>query len=148
MATIKGVWIFNETLSSKLPSDALVIFTSNNTEYFRMIDSYNSYNGDMLVYEKTSGNGAPVYFFSDGRWAQEAYRTVDFGETEQEVSEEFYEWFTANATEQIADVLYSIYGSTLTSIAEEVRRISGLTGAMSPSQIITALQGIAIQTTE
>ena len=155
MATVKGVWVFNETISSQIPYDVYTSFTSNDAKYFRMTASNNSVNGDMLVYEavtyvngNTSYHGVPVYFFSDGGWAQEAYRTVEFGETEQEVSEEFYEWLTANATEHVADVLYSIYGSTLTSIAEEVRRISGLTGAMSPSQIITALQGIAAQTTE
>ena len=36
--------------------------------------------------------------FASGDTANSAYSTVDFGSTPQEVSQEFYDWFTANAT--------------------------------------------------
>lgn len=43
---------------------------------------------------------------------------------------------------------YKIQTETLTEIADEVKRITGASGALSPEQIITALQGIATPTTE
>jgi hypothetical protein len=43
---------------------------------------------------------------------------------------------------------YKIQTETMASIADEVKRITGTVGTMSPAQIITALQGVAVQTTE
>ena len=40
------------------------------------------------------------YEFSTPEWENTSYRTVNFGLESQEVSKEFYEWFTANAVQQ------------------------------------------------
>jgi hypothetical protein len=54
-----------------------------------MYMSYDSTN----VYHRDDGD-------DDNIWHSAAYRTVNFGATPQTVSQAFYTWFTANATEQ------------------------------------------------
>ena len=39
-------------------------------------------------------------FFIDDYFTEEGYKTLDFGSTPQPVSQQFYEWFTANATKK------------------------------------------------
>ena len=43
---------------------------------------------------------------------------------------------------------YIIQTDTITSIADEVKRITGASGTLSLEQIITALEGVAVQSTE
>ena len=43
---------------------------------------------------------------------------------------------------------YKVQADTMTSIADEVIRITGATETMTTAEIITALQGVAVQTTE
>lgn len=43
---------------------------------------------------------------------------------------------------------YQIQRTTMDDIAEEVKRITGVTGTLNPAQMLTALQGIATPTTE
>ena len=50
-----------------------------------------SYDTDVIAWTFVEGAG---------NWKSEAYRTVDFGTEAQEVPEEFYDWFIANATKQ------------------------------------------------
>lgn len=44
------------------------------------------------------GRSNQAYDFTG--WQNEAYKTIDFGSSPQEVSQEFYNYLTANATEQ------------------------------------------------
>jgi GTP-binding protein EngB required for normal cell division len=48
--------------------------------------------------------------YLEGRWMYKALRIVDFGTTEQEIPDSYYDWFLANATpiETIADKLVKI----------------------------------------
>ena len=88
MATIKGKWFFNETVLVNVGLTQNVNFTSNGNSFTKMsIDSDNY----ILQYNST-------YAYEMGDWFPDAYRTVDFGTTEQTVSDTFYTWLTANAT--------------------------------------------------
>ena len=94
MNTIKGVWVFNEQPDwSYVPTEVAVNFTSNGAAYVGMTQTAHP-----LVYMAESGDNVAAN--DGGRWFDEAYRTVDFGETEQEVPVDFYDWFTANAVMQ------------------------------------------------
>lgn len=106
MATIKGEWLFNETIS-RIPNEITGI-------NFKYLGSTRDGTG-MKVLEKSSGafglSPYLAYYRKDTSAWTEAYsygsniwwtgyevplRTIVF-ETEQTVSDEFYEWFTTNA---------------------------------------------------
>jgi hypothetical protein len=123
------VWVFNETLT-KRPEYCGASFVSNGIEHSGMTEGYS--NGYTLMYLGTS---TIVYFYSNNTWANEAYRTVDFGETEKDVSDRFYNWFVSEAVQeggQEPDVpsrtngylirsnstIYTITDGTLTALAE------------------------------
>lgn len=102
MSSVKGKWVFNEILTFSEFFE-MVNFTSNSTKYYQM--SY--YNPDMADYvlsydESGGGDYITVNYSSNAgqtqEWQNQAYRTVDFGTTEQEVSDEFLTWMQANAT--------------------------------------------------
>ena len=94
MTTIKGVWMFVEAPDwSYTPTEIYVCFTSNGSVYIGMTCGMNPL--DYMI-----AGGSTVGANTGGRWVDDAYRTVDFGETEQEVPDDFYTWFTANATEK------------------------------------------------
>ncbi len=117
MATVKGVWVFNETVEIEGGSWFSVNFMSNGVAYIAMSDRQRetSIVQDMrLRYFTSSSSGTKVY---EEEWLNEAYRTVDFGTTPQEVSDEFYAWFTANATRQ-ADEPEEEVGNIQINIAE------------------------------
>lgn len=107
MATIKGVWVFNDTVKTHFEwlneyQTENVKFTSNGQSftdaYWNGIDDgdgntvYHIYYADTLA--------VAGYYGDISNWENEAYKTVDFGTTEQTVSDEFYNWLTANATQQ------------------------------------------------
>ena len=119
MATLKGKWRFNETLvipaadieqvvnfatSGRLDGDDGVLYTTLNcTSMLVKVDRATplQYEVDSAIpeweyrpaYHPVYSNGVlGLYEFYD-----EGLRTIYFGETEQEVSDEFYAWFTANA---------------------------------------------------
>ena len=87
---INGKWYFNEVLyfegeiiqeiNGVLGNDSSSVFTY--LEY----DLVNFYANNESLYEDGSKT-----------WANEAYRTIDFGAAYQEVSDDFYTWLTANA---------------------------------------------------
>lgn len=102
MATLKGIWVFNDTVS--VPTGGLswsVNFVSNGTNYSTIRhDEDSDVMGTNAVYYDTTEVYSIV--FSDW-WANEAYKTVDFGTTEQTVDDTFYAWLTANATQQASE---------------------------------------------
>ena len=124
MATVKGVWVFNDTVDiDSMPFSTHVNFNSYaSNEYgefttlygFSCISTRHTVNylfdldGGLYqttVYEETTG------------WNDVRSKVVDFGSTEQEVSDEFYAWFTANATRQ-ADEPEEEVGNIQINIAE------------------------------
>lgn len=97
MATISGKWYFKEYPSlqnppeSSKPCEASVRFTSNGNTYSRIrISSYSEYSDYAgrisIIYDTTVYNGG------EQTWSDDAYREVDFGDTEQEVSSTFYNY--------------------------------------------------------
>ena len=116
MATVKGKWVFNEVLvPPEYDKDSITDFAQKLTEEpvgFTSTDGSGEprlYAGmawwvfsDSIDYPKlsyvTELGDSYSYVYDYGLWRDYGdFRTVDFGETEQEVSGEFYAWFTANA---------------------------------------------------
>lgn len=115
MAKVKGIWVFNSGMETK-PTMSVIgsweIFQSVNfttageteqqftsfaywlksNNYYRLAYCYRLPNGALGVHE--------VYDRENRSWVNDDFKTVDFGSTEQEVSDEFYAWLTANATQQ------------------------------------------------
>ena len=104
---VSGVWVFNEVLNipEGFALEEEVSFTSFNTQYNKLyfLNTIRSGGSEVsYLYLGTSSlmpDGHDVTYTSDG-WEAEAYRSIDFGTTSQEVSEEFYTWLTANAVKQ------------------------------------------------
>ncbi len=117
--TLSGKWVFNAEILRRTSRPELIqeINFESNGQQFTKIEVFNdtwtlpsgaSGNEGFAYYYTSSGS---VHVFSssmplgdnkaaeDAYWAATAYRTVDFGTTPQSVSEEFYNWFTANATQ-------------------------------------------------
>lgn len=94
---VSGTWVFNETIEVLADEEIPVSFYSDG-EYFVGIARYTN----ALQY-KNSNDSTYYYVYDgtieDGSWFDERYREVIF-EGEQEVSKEFYDWFTANAVRQ------------------------------------------------
>lgn len=90
MATIKGIWIFNKNPETALTQEA-VNFTSNGVSFTSMRCAY-GYNSYELYY-----NSTPAFAMS--AW-NSAYTEVDFGDTEQTVSDAFLSFMTTYAEQQ------------------------------------------------
>lgn len=128
MATIKGKWRWNEVIdlsvtlgitSGNIPSG----FISNGKTYYNLYvlnDVHWTPDPrvcDCLIY----GNNMDVasHFKDDGSfvWAEQEYRLMDFGETEQEISDGLYAFILANATE------YSPIAEKLVEVANNVEKV-------------------------
>lgn len=109
MANIKGKWVLKNPVSVYTADERLiqkVTFTIGG-----QIDYTTAFSEIQLV--KSSGYGGSVYFNggimvcdAGGNWRNDRYvdwdGTMDFGDEPQGVSDDFYAWFTANATLAIA----------------------------------------------
>lgn len=104
MAKVKGVWVWNDGDNiAEGDYNVSVNFTSNGQSYSSMVLSY-GYDGQpfdparvdfSIKYDSTEVLFATYPY--QGSWRNQAYRTVDFGSTEQEVSEDFYNYLIQNA---------------------------------------------------
>lgn len=108
MATIKGVWVFNESLTLPQPSQIqqevnfTFFYLEQNWQCTHLnISEYN--NRTLLNYVTSDGSVWAAHGVNGWGTANQAMRTVDFGSVEQEVSEEWYTWLTANATPQASE---------------------------------------------
>ena len=107
--TLSGTWQFNDTITS--PKDLFVSesisFTYEgmiNTDIYVGMYCEDDRSDDWILinymYIDTALSNQPTYsheVYCD-RWHNTNYQTLNFGFEPQEVSKEFYEWFTANAT--------------------------------------------------
>ena len=93
--TVSGVWVFNELINflSDVSFAVGINFISNGSSFNRI--SVSDWINSEVVYGSSTGEDVSfsVTISND-------YRTIDFGTEPQEVSEEFYAWFTANAVKQ------------------------------------------------
>lgn len=116
MATLSGIWTFNESVKmtgwANL-ADATKEYV-NYTAYQNADNLLYNYIGfnlqhyreyDNLQFLKTSITADMMYVWAKPSsatyglgWIYDKSRIIDFGEVEQTVSDEFYTWFTANAT--------------------------------------------------
>ena len=95
MATIKGKWVFNDAITLRGPLHKEIV---NFISYGDV--NYTGFEEEVITLIYSADVGLDYVYFSDTGWEDEAFRTVDFGETEQTVSDEFYTWFTANAVQE------------------------------------------------
>ena len=102
MAMIKGVWVWNETISMPAAGFYDASFTDALGAVYRTIKVVVS-TSQFMEY-RTSDNEYDAFYWKGAAgqtgWAEEQYRTIDFGDTEQEITDEFYTWLTTNATQQ------------------------------------------------
>ena len=96
-----GAYIFNGTLT--LTSiDQSIEFTSNSQSFTRILRQYDNRptpNVNQMLYYKSDNTYELSYgLVSDtvADWTDTAYQTITLS-TDQQVSQEFYNWFTANA---------------------------------------------------
>lgn len=101
--TVSGVWVLNETpifgdvdLAGQLFLSLRVNFVSNSYSF----TSFQVYPDPFRVCFLVPGTTMIEAYTINNGWLDEAYRTIDFGETEQAVSAEFYAWLNENATFQ------------------------------------------------
>lgn len=95
MATIKGVWKFNESVSITKDISQTVNFSVGYESYTSNQTSISVITSNLRIMIIPAYNN--VYFVDSG-WSDSRYRIFDFGETEQEVSDEFATWLTENAS--------------------------------------------------
>lgn len=95
MPTVNGKWKWNDTIASTPEISAVVNFQSNGRSYNRIdINNISAGPAPSMLY----GSANQAYDFSG--WQNEAYKIIDFGSSTQEVSQNFYDYLTANATKQ------------------------------------------------
>lgn len=154
MTKVKGIWVFNAVLTDagtegSVTSGQTVSFTSNGGVFDRIIPiaGYQS----VMTYSNIEYSYS-VYTHSDG-WTNEAFKTINFG-SEQEVTDEFYTWLTANATpeadepdEPMTGEYCAIKKSTLKGIANATREKTGKTALMLGEEIEDEIRSIPVGST-
>jgi hypothetical protein len=120
MAMVRGKWQWNEEIQvAYVDSSASVSFVSNGGQWTRIhvpTFAFDSVNGLEYINEQATDDEVYCDFAShlkqgdDTRFltVKPEYSIMDFGETEQEVSENFYNYLVANATRSIAKMLTQI----------------------------------------
>jgi hypothetical protein len=111
MDTISGKWQFNKTISIPAWTSVNVNFTNFGGDlcdgfYCHVSEGESTPDG----MRATGSSTHPSYSFTFNYWElsdgeNSNYRVIDFGTTPQTVSEEFYEWFTANANPYKYDIV-------------------------------------------
>ena len=128
MATVKGIWIFKDTLTY-FSGREIVNFTSAGETYlgFEISSAYSPahrlgyiYNMDVEDYWRITEE----YWFEpvseldiEIGWELNSSKTIDFGETEQTVSDEFYEWFVVNTVPPTIEINITKNGTTTLATA-------------------------------
>lgn len=121
MATIKGKWRWDigaeDTAGYFKTVEEQVSFVSNGEEYVGLIKT--TFGGGLEIGYMLNDGSSHIFirdFLGGAPHITESLRIIDFGETEQEVSEEFYNYLIANAHElTIAE--------KLTKIAENEQKV-------------------------
>lgn len=104
--TIKGVWVFKETIDCTENVEEEINATSNGKTISKIQCTYTStIDNTQLIYitGKTAIGDDMVEIvynsYGGNAWKDEAYRTINLGMVEQTVDDAFYAWFIANAEE-------------------------------------------------
>lgn len=110
MATVKGVWVLNDTLSfpaATIKQDVYFTTDPNSGAAYSDWTRIRVYTTSLDYERYLGGGGTAQTIYRKGTW-QYAAQTVDFGETDQTVSDTFYEWLNANATQQASGVPFDL----------------------------------------
>lgn len=137
MATLSGVWVFR---------DAPNLYVYNSDGYIWQNNLFATSNGkDIRTMQITETDQTISYatkegwfdIYVDNKWVDEAYKILDFGEREVLVSDEFYTWFTANASNGLAEPIkqYLILEDSLKHIADGFRSSRGTTQEYTLSEM-------------
>ncbi len=105
MATIRGTWLFKDTIdftgiTAENSIYETVNFSSGGDWQKMAIYMPSSGSGKYIEYRHANNNGDTVYDSGYQGWEGTEYKTVEFGTVSQTVSDRFYAWLTANATRQ------------------------------------------------
>ena len=120
MATVKGTWVFNDVFVS----DSSVIESVNFFSAGQLYTEMHVWTPTGLEYKKSDGDLSSVFY--EGEWYEEEYKTITF-QTEQEVSDEFYEFLVAEAKEVVEMLVVNTtkLEQDLTTIADAIRTSGG-----------------------
>ncbi|MBQ8901445.1 MAG: type II secretion system protein [Bacilli bacterium] len=106
---LAGTWVFNDSIDTNVSLDVSITFTSTHDDGIttRFIGMYidKGFMGNSLFYRDSNQERWLAYDISayDGGWRNNdgcVFKQIDFGIENQVVSEDFFNWFTANATKQ------------------------------------------------
>ena len=155
MATIKGVWRFNDTLirdTNLIGNTYTVKFTGiegwlgkfdriHFSQYANTMNFPTSYYGLKMEFRYVGETSYRTVYESNTtpKWDYPT-QTVDFGETEQTVSDAFYSWLTANAVRLFSE--YTVKRETLTAIADSIRAKTGGSDPILTENMASEIEGI------
>ena len=144
MATVKGVWAWNDTIDVSINREFELAFTTIAIGQTLQITKINTYSGGEMIYTAIGEGEIPVYVNYSGGWMHEGYKTINFGSTAQTVSDDFYTYLTANATPQSSPS--TNLSDFLTEVAEAIRTKKGTSAQINaqdfPEEIASIETGV------
>lgn len=144
MATVKGVWAWNDTIDVSINREFELAFTTIAIGQTLQITKINTYSSGEMIYTAIGEGEIPVYVNYSGGWMHEGYKTINFGSTAQTVSDDFYTYLTANATPQSSPS--TNLSDFLTEVAEAIRTKKGTSAQINaqdfPSEIASIETGV------
>lgn len=144
MATVKGVWVWNDTIDVSINREFELAFTTIAIGQTLQITKINTYSSGEMIYTAIGEGEIPVYVNYSGGWMHEGYKTINFGSTAQTVSDDFYTYLTANATPQSSPS--TNLSDFLTEVAEAIRTKKGTSAQINaqdfPSEIASIETGV------
>lgn len=104
---LSGTWLFNDILiGDAYLRQYNLNFKDKNDRYYYVMAYFPDNRLSVDDYSEEYGD-SEFNFYDNGVWHNEAYRTITFDGT-QTVSQEFYDWFIANATPTAAQKEYKV----------------------------------------
>lgn len=144
MATVKGVWAWNDTIDVSINREFELAFTTIAIGQTLQITKINTYSSGEMIYTAIGEGEISVYVNYSGGWMHEGYKTINFGATAQTVSDDFYTYLTANATPQSSPS--TNLSDFLTEVAEAIRTKKGTSEPINaqnfPSEIASIETGV------
>ena len=144
MATVKGVWVWNDTIDVSINREFELAFTTIAIGQTLQITKINTYSSGEMIYTAIGEGEISVYVNYSGGWMHEGYKTINFGSTAQTVSDDFYTYLTANATPQSSPS--TNLSDFLTEVAEAIRTKKGTSAQINaqdfPSEIASIETGV------
>ncbi len=130
MATIKGIWKWNEVVTrptngASFHGVASFVCCGVNYRSVYVINSELDNYDDFYINYIGSPSNIITYIDNDIPYVYDEYRTMDFGETEQAVSNDFYNYLVANATPVVNKVKGKWkWNNTIVSSANTIESVS------------------------